>query len=348
MAASDRVAAAHQMLVALVEGLQSGTDWQAALATAARLHRYSFANAMLIMSSHAGAHREGRVPDPVPDAVAGYRTWQGLGRHVVAGQRGHTILRPILREVRLATGAGGATRRLQAHEQPRRGESVSRVVSLVGYSTGTVFSRSQTEGAELALAPQPVLLSGQAPPGLWDGVAGVLRDAGFTVHDTRDAAALDGANGRTDPAARTVHVRADMDPAARVKTLLHETGHALLHATAATDPAGRLVCRGVAEVEAESVAFVVAAAHGMDTSAYTLPYVATWADGPDPAATVRATADRVVSTARTILTGLGTEHGLGGQPPGIDRPHTRPSGRPPGRAPQPAVPSVERGSGAGR
>ena len=114
MTASDRVAAAHQTLVALVEGLQSGTDWQAALATAARLHRYSFANAMLIMSSHARAHREGRVPDPVPDVVAGYRTWQGLGRHVVAGQRGHTILRPILREVRLATGADGTTRRLQA------------------------------------------------------------------------------------------------------------------------------------------------------------------------------------------------------------------------------------------
>ena len=159
---------------------------------------------------------------------------------------------------------------------------------------------------------------------------------------------MDGANGRTDLAARTVHVRADMDPAARVKTLLHEAGHAMLHDPAATDPAGRLVCRGVAEVEAESVAFVVAAAHGMDTSAYTLPYVATWAGGPDPAATVRATAERVVSTARTILTGLGTDHGLGGQPPGIDRPHTRPSGRPRARTPQPIEASVERGSGAGR
>jgi len=77
--------------------------------------------------------------------------------------------------------------------------------------------------------------------------------------------------------------------------------------------------RGVREVEAESVAYLIGAAHGMDTSAYTLPYVAAWAGGADPAATVRATAERVVRTARGVLDALGTDHGLGGQPPGVDR-----------------------------
>ena len=77
--------------------------------------------------------------------------------------------------------------------------------------------------------------------------------------------------------------------------------------------------RGVREVEAESVAYLIGAAHGMDTAAYTLPYVATWAGGTDPAATVRATAERVVRTARGVLDVLETDHGLGGQPPGVDR-----------------------------
>jgi len=57
----------------------------------------------------------------------------------------------------------------------------------------------------------------------------------------------------------------------------------------------------------------------MDTTGYTLPYVATWAGGKDPAATVRATAERVVRTARTILDTLPTDHGPGGQPPNVDR-----------------------------
>jgi len=75
------------------------------------------------------------------------------------------------------------------------------------------------------------------------------------------------------------------------------------------------------------VAYLIGAAHGMDTSAYTLPYVATWAGGPDPAATVRATAERVVRTARTILDALPTDHGHGGQPPGAGRPLDQPEHR---------------------
>ena len=39
-------------------------------------------------------------------------------------------------------------------------------------------------------------------------------------------------------------------------------------------------CAGIREVEAESVAFLVTAAHGLDSDDYTFPYVATWAAGP--------------------------------------------------------------------
>jgi len=60
-----------------------------------------------------------------------------------------------------------------------------------------------------------------------------------------------------------------------------------------------LTCRGRCEVEAESVAYVVAAAHGLDASGYTFAYVAGWAGG-DPA-TVRQAAETVTRAARTIL-----------------------------------------------
>ena len=57
---------------------------------------------------------------------------------------------------------------------------------------------------------------------------------------------------------------ADMDDAAMVKTLIHEAGHILLHES----PPGMFLPRSRKEVEAESVAFVVAAAHGMSTDQY--------------------------------------------------------------------------------
>jgi len=61
-------------------------------------------------------------------------------------------------------------------------------------------------------------------------------------------------------------------------------------------------CRGRCEVEAESVAYVVAAAHGLDASGYTfayLAYLAGWA-GPD-LSLVRQAAETVTKAARTIL-----------------------------------------------
>ena len=190
---------------------------------------------------------------------------------------------------------------------------------MTGWTTATVFSLSQTEGEPLPLPPRPVLLQGAAPPGLWDGLVTQLQGAGFDVVTVPTRGDIGRANGVTNFTTRVVRVRTDMDEAAQVKTLAHELGHALLHDPARTGTDPRDIHRGVLEVEAESVAHLIGAAHGMDTSSYTLPYVATWAGGTDPAATVRATAERVVRTARTILDALPTDHGLGGQPPGAGR-----------------------------
>ena len=62
-------------------------------------------------------------------------------------------------------------------------------------------------------------------------------------------------------------------------------------------------CRGRAEIEAESVAYIICQAAGLTTAAYSFGYVAHWSGG-DPAA-VKDTAERVVTTARTILDATG-------------------------------------------
>jgi hypothetical protein len=64
-----------------------------------------------------------------------------------------------------------------------------------------------------------------------------------------------------------------------------------------------LQCRGVVEVEAESVAYLISAYHGLDTSSYTFPYVTTWANRADekPAEVVRATGQRVITATQQLL-----------------------------------------------
>jgi hypothetical protein len=62
-------------------------------------------------------------------------------------------------------------------------------------------------------------------------------------------------------------------------------------------------CRGRAEIEAESVAYSLCQSAGLTTAVYSFGYVAHWSGG-DPAA-VKETAERVVTTARSILDRIG-------------------------------------------
>ena len=80
-----------------------------------------------------------------------------------------------------------------------------------------------------------------------------------------------------------------------------ETGHVLLH----PDQRGR-ECRGILEVEAESVAYMVTSAHGLDSSQYTFNYVAGWAlnamtEERDLGDILRSTGQRVIGAADLIL-----------------------------------------------
>ena len=80
--------------------------------------------------------------------------------------------------------------------------------------------------------------------------------------------------------------------------------------------------RGIAEVEAESIAAMVLDAHGADTSQYTVPYVSSWATsvaGRDPVQVVTSTAERVRRFAVAILDRLDTAQTPTGDPPGLAR-----------------------------
>ena len=89
----------------------------------------------------------------------------------------------------------------------------------------------------------------------------------------------------------------------RLTECREEWAHCAAHAPEIlTEP----VCRGIKEVEAESIAFIVADTLGIDTSTYSFPYVAHWAAGVGDLAAVQATAERVIAHARKILNGLDT------------------------------------------
>jgi N-terminal domain of anti-restriction factor ArdC len=313
---NDRIALAQARIEAAVAAIQSGPDWQAYLKLQSSLHTYSTGNVWLIASQHAAAFEQGLVDTPLPTYVAGFNTWKALGRSVAKGQHGYQILAPNRTAARVATDATGRSRILGGDEAPNPGESLETQRILKGFRIEHVFSAEQTSGTPVPGPPTPKLLDGAAPDGLWDNVFGQITGRGFAVRLVTSADAIGGANGRTTWDSRLVEVRSDMDESARAKTLIHELGHVLLH-TPTSFEGNAHPPRGLMEVEAESVAFIVADAHGMTTDGYTFPYVSAWS-GQDGTKTVPATASRVAAAARSIIEASTAAHGTGGRLPGVE------------------------------
>jgi hypothetical protein len=306
-----RVEAAQEVLADAVANLHSGEDWTRFLDFQSRLYDYSANNVLLIVAQHQELYEAGKVPTPFPSYVASYRKWQELGRQVEQGQTGLAIIAPMRGVARVATDeAGTVLRVLRGDDKPAPGEQEARQPWMRGFTVEKVFSAEQTTGDPIPAPPTPQLLAGEAPRGLGEAVLTLIESRGFTVSTVTAARYLQGANGLTDFSAKTVQVRADMDDAAMVKTLIHEAAHVLLHNPddAKTPP----LPQSHREVEAESVAFVVARVHGMPTDDYSFPYVASWA-GDDPDKVVAKTAQRVASAAKDIIAISTAEHGHGGK-----------------------------------
>ena len=283
-AVDDRLAEAHEQLAAAVERLVSGEDWAQMLTVASRFHRYSLNNVLLIQFQKPDATR-----------VAGYRAWQALGHQVRRGEHGLAILAPILRRVPTDPEAAPPPERTLDGSP---GEPAPTRQRLAGFKLTKVFDISQTDGPPLPDV-LPELLTGDAPHTLYEGLAAEVERAGFTLR-REDCSP---ANGRTDFGAKTVTVRPDCSPAQAAKTLAHELGHVRLHDDPKYLGFDGLACRGLAEVEAESVAFLVCSAAGLPTGEYSFPYVARWASGD--VAVVRSAAERSLTAARTITSSLG-------------------------------------------
>jgi hypothetical protein len=131
--------------------------------------------------------------------------------------------------------------------------------------TGRTFSArksgedvSQTDGEELA-APPVTRLEGSDPKDWYTQLRDVAHGLEFTVEEDY---LPDEVNGDCNHALRRIRIEVRNGQSHQVKTLAHELGHAILHA----DRAG--LCREQAELEAESIAYIVCAGLGIDTSEY--------------------------------------------------------------------------------
>lgn len=224
--------------------------------------------------------------------VAGFGAWKQKGHVVRRGEKAIKVLAPILRKTPVLDDAGRPV--VDETGQPRFRRE------MVGVKSVSVFDASQVT-PEVQTPPPPRLLTGQAPPGLWESLSDLATIEGYTV--VRGDCGT--ANGLIDFPSREIRIRPDVDDLMATKSLCHELGHAFTMSR--KDAESYAAQRELREVEAESVAYAVLRAHGVDTSQYTFDYVAGWAaraatETKSIADVIVATGQRVIAAADRILT----------------------------------------------
>lgn len=267
-----KVREAVELLNTSVERILDGEEFKRYLAFAARFHKYSANNCLLILTQKPAATR-----------VAGYKKWQELGRQVRRGEEGIRILAPIFRTV----------------ENEETGEK-TRVLS--SFRVVKVFDVSQTDAvpgaAPLPEKPRPTVLRGssQAACALADCLTRICEAEGLTVRE--DDEELDGLypgpNGYYSPRKGLILLRETLAADGKAKSLTHELAHHLLHG----DTPLRKEELPTLEAEAEGTAYAVLSYFGIDASSYSFAYVAHWAEHKE---VVKAVLSRVQRTARTII-----------------------------------------------
>lgn len=270
---STTTATAIEMLETGIRDLQSQEAWKSYLAVQSRFHHYSFGNTLLITCQRPTATR-----------VAGFHTWKDLGYSVRKGEKGIAILAPVTVRRTVENEDGEA----EIRQQP------------VTFRVVYVFDVAQVDAGPAAKhlptgVPGCERLTADAPAELLDRLHTVASELGYRVEIT-DRLEHPGSNGECDYSMQTIRIRTGLAGAQTVKTFAHELAHAILHA----DFNGTVRSRELAELEAESTAYVVCQAFGIDSSSYSLGYVTSWT-GADAIKLIRASGERIQKAAHRVL-----------------------------------------------
>ena len=278
-----------QSLESGVEELFTSNRYQEFLKTMAKFHNYSFNNTMLIAMQR-------------PDAtlVTSYKNWQSMGRQVMKGEKGITIIAPApYKKMKEKEVLDENQRPIMGTDGKPKTEQVE--VTVPHFKAVTVFDIAQTSGEPIqTLAPELLTAAVQDFDSFMQAIQKIS-----PVPIRFDE--IDGnANGYYHNADKEIVIKKGLSESQILKTAIHETVHAKLHDREIMESLGVEKDRLTKEVEAESVAYCVCSSFDLDTSDYSFPYIAGWSSSREMKE-MKASMDVIRKTAGEMIDQLTEE-----------------------------------------
>lgn len=278
-----------QSLESGVEELFTSNRYQEFLKTMAKFHNYSFNNTMLIAMQR-------------PDAtlVTSYKNWQSMGRQVMKGEKGITIIAPApYKKMKEKEVLDENQRPIMGTDGKPKTEKVE--VTVPHFKAVTVFDIAQTSGEPIqTLAPELLTAAVQDFDSFMQAIQKIS-----PVPIRFDE--IDGnANGYYHNVDKEIVIKKGLSESQTLKTAIHETAHAKLHDREIMESLGVEKDRLTKEVEAESVAYCVCSSFGLDTSDYSFPYIAGWSSSREMKE-MKASMDVIRKTAGEMIDQLTEE-----------------------------------------
>lgn len=237
----------------------------------AKFYKYSTQNISLIENQFQGA-----------TAVGSFNFWKEKGFSVQKGEKGIKILVPTRTVEKFKDKNGKWKTITKASEEEKKQVQEGKLERKPGrlyFNIGHVFDISQTNATAKDL---PTIFPNRWLDGnvesyktLFKGMEAIAKNNGIKIIEPKSELGV--AKGVSYTATKEVALNPRNTELQNVKTLLHELAHAKLHTT----ETHMNYTTSAKEFQAEMTAYAVSSYFGIDTSEYSLGYLASWTQGKE-------------------------------------------------------------------
>lgn len=251
------------------------TQYKTFLTAMSHFNNYSPRNIQLLLAQN-----------PDVTKVASFKTWKTeFGRSVNKGEKSLRIWAPST-----------VTQKDPVTGQPKL-DKEGNEIKVTRFRLVPVFDVSQTNGRDLPKAVYELEGTHEDYANLYRAAKTVSQEKGVSFKIDPD---MEGkASGFYSPKDNQIVVRGGMSEQQTLKTIFHEMAHSDLHNPKALED--NHIKRSNAELQAESVAYVVANHYGLDTSDYSFGYLARWSSDPEALSDLEEQLSIVQKEAKSLI-----------------------------------------------